>query len=158
VFAAAVSERAPVVEQDPRVKDIDASAHDERERQKRLAVLHERIRADDYHVFLCHNHQDKPQVRQLAQQLREQGIVPWLDEEEILAGTQFPAALERVIDEVPAVAVILGPHAIGQWQSQEYYAFLRRFVERRDGATSTTTRVRLIPVVLPGVTDDPGHL
>ena len=39
------------------------------------------------------------------------------------------------------------------WQSREYYAFLQRFVERRDSATSNARPVHLIPVLALGSLD-----
>ena len=39
-----------------------------------------------FDVFLCHNSEDKPAVRELAQRLRERGLRPWLDERELRPG------------------------------------------------------------------------
>jgi small GTP-binding protein len=123
------------------------------ERERRLATLNEREQGAEYHIFLCHNSKDKPDVRLLAAKLREEGIVSWLDENGILAGQQFVPELERVIEETPAVAVIIGPHWLGRWQQQEYYAFLQRFVEYREEREKR--RLRLIPVLLPGAPSRP---
>ncbi|MFE8604951.1 toll/interleukin-1 receptor domain-containing protein [Archangium violaceum] len=99
-------------------------------------------------MFLCHNSKDKQDVRLLAKLLLGQGILPWVDETGILAGAQFVPEIERVIDQAPAVAVIVGPHSMGPWQKQEYYAFLQRFVEHR--SEQGRMRLRLIPLLLPG--------
>jgi WD40 repeat protein len=133
---------------DQLVEEQLAQSVEELSRQKRLAVFAERERGDEYHVFLCHNSKDKRDVRILARQLRAQGILPWLDEEGILAGQQFAPELERVIDTVRSVAVIIGPHSLGRWQKQEYYAFLQRFVEHREEKESKL--LTIIPVYLPG--------
>ena len=125
-----------------------ALSDEERARQSRLTVLGERERRAEFHVFLCHNSKDKPDVRLLANKLREQGLLPWLDEEGILAGEQFVPALEGIIDSVPAAAIVVGPHSLGRWQEQEYYSFLQRAVEQREG--SGKRPLRLIPVLLPG--------
>jgi hypothetical protein len=37
-------------------------------------------KAEIFDVFLCHNSEDKPAVREIAQQLVREGITPWLDE------------------------------------------------------------------------------
>lgn len=125
-----------------------ALSDEERERQSRLTVLGERERRGEYHVFLCHNSKDKSAVRLLARKLREQGLLPCLDEEAILAGEQFVPALEGLIGSVPAAAVIVGPHSLGRWQEQEYYSLFQRAVERPAG--SGKRALRLIPVLLPG--------
>jgi small GTP-binding protein len=121
------------------------------QRQKRLTVVEERERRAEFHVFLCHNSQDKPDVRVLARKLREQGILPWVDEQGILAG-QFVPQLEKIIDEAPAVLIIVGPNWLGRWQQQEYYAFIQRYVEHREGKGN---RLTLIPVLLPGAPSVP---
>ncbi len=132
---------------------------EERDRQRRLAILAEREREAEHHVFLCHNSRDKPEIRKLAALLRDQGVLPWIDEEGILVGDPYIPTLERVIDRSPAVAVCFGSHAMGNWQKQEYAVFLQRFVDHR---TESGRRVRLIPVLLPslpsGSPDLPGFL
>ncbi|MBF0549874.1 MAG: toll/interleukin-1 receptor domain-containing protein [Deltaproteobacteria bacterium] len=41
---------------------------------------------DQYDVFLCHNSQDKPTVRKLAELLRQRGLRMWLDVWELKPG------------------------------------------------------------------------
>src|SRR6185437_1595182 len=83
---------------------------------------------------------DKPAVRNLAQQLRERGLRPWLDEEVLRPGLPWQRALEGAIQDIPAVAVIIGS-SVGPWQDQEIAAFLRQFIRRG---------CPVIPVLLPG--------
>ena len=123
-------------------------ALDELERQSRLTVFTEREHIMEYHIFLCHNTKDKPEVRLLYNKLREQGILPWMDEKGILKGQQFVPELESAIDRVPNVAVIIGPNSFGRWQEQEYYAFLQRYVEYRQ--TESMRKPKIIPILLPG--------
>jgi hypothetical protein len=40
-----------------------------------------------FDVFLCHNSEDKPAIRNIARKLVENGITPWLDDEQIRSGT-----------------------------------------------------------------------
>jgi hypothetical protein len=145
-----------VEESDVFVDELDkitAEAARERERQERVTVLAERQKAREFHVFLCHNSRDKPIVREIDRKLRDQGILPWMDEKGILAGDRFPKALEKAIDEAPVVAVMIGPHGVGRWQEQEYYVALQRSIEDRDA--DERPRLRLIPVLLPGVSRKP---
>lgn len=132
--------------EDNRVGQLEAQAIEEQERQKRLMVMAEREKDSVYHVFLSYNRKDVVRVRRLAKRLREQGVLPWLDEDAVLAGDQFAPKIEQIIDTIPVVAVILGAHSLGPWQEQEYYSFLQRFIERRE----KEKRLRLIPVLLPG--------
>ena len=132
---------------------ITAQAVEERERQERLTVLKAREKGREFHVFLCHNSKDKPFVRKIEQKLRDQGILPWIDEQNVLAGDRFPKKLEQAIDQAPVMAVLLGPHGLGRWQEQEYFAALMRSIEDRN--VQGRPGLRLIPVLLPGVKRKP---
>ncbi len=92
-------------------------------------------------VFLCHNSQDKPIVRQIASGLRSRGVTVWLDESDLPPGELWRAELENVIRSAPAAAVMLGSHGIGPTQRAEIQALL----DQRDARG-----LRLIPVLLPG--------
>jgi hypothetical protein len=43
--------------------------------------------AEIFDVFLCHNSEDKPAVREISKKLVKEGIKPWMDEEQIPPGT-----------------------------------------------------------------------
>jgi TIR domain len=81
-------------------------------------------------VFLCHNGQDKPAVKQIGEQLKLYGILPWLDEWELRPGLPWQRLLEEQISQVKAAAVFVGKDGLGPWQHQELDAFLREFVRR----------------------------
>jgi hypothetical protein len=133
---------------DDQVSVLNAEATEEQERQTRLLVAHEKEKGQEFHVFLCHNSKDKPDVKLLKEKLQEQGIVAWMDEDGILAGQQFVPELERVLDYAPSAAVIIGPHWMGRWQFQEYYSLFQRYVEHR--TQPDQKRLVLIPILLPG--------
>ncbi|AUB40232.1 DNA-binding transcriptional regulator YiaG, XRE-type HTH domain [Nostoc flagelliforme CCNUN1] len=95
---------------------------------------------EKFDVFLCHNSKDKPAVIEVAEQLQQQGIVPWLDIWHLRPGFSWQRALEDQIDQIGAVAVFVGGSGLGPWQSQEIDAFLRAFVNRQ---------CPVIPVLLP---------
>jgi TIR domain len=60
----------------------------------RSAPLSQGPKAEIFDVFLCHNSEDKPAVRDIARKLSEENIKPWLDEEQIRPGTSWQTALE----------------------------------------------------------------
>ena len=93
-----------------------------------------------FDVFLCHNSQDKPVVRQIGERLKQHGLKPWIDVEQLRPGLPWQDALEEQIARIKAVAVFVGPNGHGPWQSLEMKAFLRQFVNRR---------CPVIPVILP---------
>ena len=102
-----------------------------------------------FDVFLAHNSQDKPQIREIYQALKQRGINPWLDEEEIPPGTPFLEEIQKAITLVKTVAVFMGPKDLGRWQVIEMQTAIRRFVEND---------IKVIPVLLPGVVDIPSEL
>jgi GTPase SAR1 family protein len=120
---------------------MEASADVGREVAAASAVVRGKEAVEEFDVFLCHNWEDKPAVRRLAQRLRERGLRPWLDERELRPGLPWQPLVEDVIAGIPAAAVIVGHSGIGPWQNQEMAAFLRQFVRQR---------CAVVPVLLPG--------
>jgi nucleotide-binding universal stress UspA family protein len=130
----------PVPDTDHATAAMDASADAGREIEAASTVLRGKEEAAEFDVYLCHNWEDKPAVRVLAQQLRERGLRPWLDERELRPGFPWQRALEEQIQNIPAAVVIVGSQ-VGPWQDQELTAFLRQFTRRG---------CPVIPVLLPG--------
>jgi TIR domain len=100
----------------------------------------------EFDVFLSHNRLDKPAVRAICKSLRERGLRPWLDEEELIPGQPWQDALEEVIGSIRSAAVLVGRDGIGPWEGPEMRAMLREFVRRR---------LPVIPVLLPGAGVEP---
>lgn len=92
-----------------------------------------------FDVFLCHSSQDKGAVRELNQKLKAAGIRTWLDEEQLRPGLPWQELLEKQIEEIGAVAIIVGKSGAGPWQDMELRAFISEFVKRKSPA---------IPVIL----------
>ncbi|MGR8953070.1 MAG: TIR domain-containing protein [Gammaproteobacteria bacterium] len=99
-----------------------------------------------YDVFLCHNSEDKPEIRRIADDLIRLGILPWLDEREILPGSLWQSALEDQIASIKSAAIFVGKSGIGPWQNMEIRAFINEFVERQ---------CAVIPVFLASVEETP---
>lgn len=104
------------------------------------------LAATVFDVFLCHSSEDKPEVRRLATGLRDHGLEPWLDEEQLLPGVPWQDELERQIGHIKSAAVCIGASGRGPWQRMELRGFLSEFVDRG---------CPVIPVVLSTVTDVP---
>ena len=126
---------------------------------QRLASLKTTIdrRQDDgrFDLFLCHNSQDKPSVREFATDLRDLGLLGWIDEEQLLPGDVVQEKLERAIETAGAIAVCIGPAGLGRWQTVEYHTVYERFISESEpddvgGRFRSDRGLRVIPVLLPG--------
>ena len=73
-----------------------------------------------FDVFLSHNSEDKPAVRELAEALRARGLKVWLDEEQLVPGRPWQEALEEVIEAARSAAVLVGKYYGGPtWESND---------------------------------------
>ena len=62
--------------------------------------------------FLCHASEDKPQVREVYQRLKELGFEPWLDEEEILPGQDWDYEIEMALEQSDFVMVFFSERSV----------------------------------------------
>ncbi|MEM1392810.1 MAG: toll/interleukin-1 receptor domain-containing protein [Cyanobacteria bacterium P01_H01_bin.150] len=46
-----------------------------------------------FDVFLCHNSNDKMEIKRIGEQLKQQGLKPWLDEWEFRPGLPWQREL-----------------------------------------------------------------
>jgi hypothetical protein len=97
-------------------------------------------KAEIYDVFMCHNSEDKPAVREIAQKLSEEHIRPWLDEADIRAGNFWHTDIGEQIETAKSAAVFVGASGVGPWQNREIIALLGEFDKRG---------CPVIPVILP---------
>ncbi len=132
---------------DPEVLTVMDQAVDAcRKRDTASMVIKGKMESGNFDVFLCHNSQDKEAVKHIGKQLKQQGILPWLDEWEFRPGLPWQKTLELQIGHINAAAVFIGPNGFGPWQDVELDAFLRMFVKRQ---------CPVIPVLLPGCQNIP---
>lgn len=84
-------------------------------------------------IFLSHNHNDKPFVRELASYLRDYGIDMWVDEGEMKIGDSLIEKVGKPIKENAFVGVVISRHSvISSWVEKELQiAFQREIREER---------------------------
>lgn len=132
--------KEPVTAAGDFISEMDRAADAKRARNTAAMIIKGKREAKDYDVFLCHNNKDKDAVKKIGEQLKEQGILPWLDEWELRPGFSWQHALEEQIETIKAAAVFVGSDGFGPWQEMEQKAFLSEFMRRK---------CPVIPVILP---------
>lgn len=133
------------------VVKMEQNANEGRDREAALAQIDGKDATNHFDVFLCYNRQDRPAVIEIGEQLKEKGLLPWLDEWNVRPGFSWQAELEKQITNVRSVAVFVGPSGQGPWQSHEIMAFLRRLVEEK----RKDREFPIIPVILRECTSPP---
>ena len=129
-----------------RVPGIDRAADKQRELEMAASILQGKTATRDFDIFLCHNSEDKPVVKEIGEQLKKRGILPWLDEWELRPGVLWQEVLEKQIKNIKSVAVFIGRNGTGPWQDREMLGFLLESVERK---------CLVIPVILRDCVKDP---
>jgi len=128
------------------VLEMDRAADAQREREVAKTAVQGKQEVKDFDVFLCHHTIDKSAVKQIGKQLKERGILPWLDEWELRPGFPWQQVLEEQIEHIKAAAVFIGKSGRGPWQEMELRAFIQEFVKRE---------CPVIPVLLPDCDIEP---
>src|SRR5262249_20267515 len=95
-----------------------------------------------YDAFLSFNAQDRPAVHEVAERLKIEDLVPYLEEWELAPGQEFQPALAEALRDSKTCVVFLGPNGLGPWQKQEVQVAIDK--RARDEAFG------VIPVLLPG--------
>ncbi len=113
-----------------RTVEMDLAADNQRDREVAYSTVQGKQETKDLDVFLCHSGQDKPAVKQIGEQLKLHGILPWHDEWELRPGLPWQRLLEEQIAQIKTVAVFVGKDDLSPWQHQELDAFLREFARR----------------------------
>ena len=76
-------------------------------------------------VFIAYVEEDLEQARHLRDALEKAGFAPWLDKDQLLAGQNWPRAIERAIDLSDAFVACLSSRSLskrGQFQCELRYA------------------------------------
>jgi GTPase SAR1 family protein len=128
------------------VSEMNRSADEQRDRNVAATRLKGKVETGDFDVFLCHNSKDKPQVMAIGEQLKERGILPWLDVWEIRPGMRWQKELRRLIKSVKTAAVFYGPSGAGPFQELEVESLVGEFAKRGKP---------VIPVIMEGRKGNP---
>ncbi len=142
----------------PALQAMDRSADRQRDLATAQSILQGKINTRDFDVFLCYTGLDKAPVKEIGEQLKERGILPWLDEWELRPGIPWQRLLEEQIGNIKSAAIFVGKNGRGPWQQLEIEAFLREFAKRNCPvipvllATAPKKSQPSLPIFLSGMT------
>lgn len=102
-------------------------------------------REQRYSVFLSHNSRDKGFVEIVASKLAKEGLRTWFDKWELIPGNRWQGGLGDGVLSSDACVVFVGPHNLGNWEAEE--------IDLAQTRAADDPRFRVIPVLLPGVSD-----
>jgi hypothetical protein len=103
----------------------------------------------EFDVFISYNSKELNVVKTICNQLKQQGLKPWIDDEQILAGRLFKKAIKGTIPKVKTAAIFIGIQGLGQWQEVELRSFISLCVKKN---------IPVIPILLPGIEGIPDEL
>ncbi len=75
-------------------------------------VVYEGREARRLKVFLCHAAEDRRRARRLFARLRDDNLEPWLDESNLLPGSDWELEIKRALRSADAVVVCLSPGSV----------------------------------------------
>ncbi len=122
------------------VQTLDDAANAERYRLTRRMSVEGKTAVGDFDVFMAHNSDDREVVGHLVERLRDVGISPWVDTDEVPPGRWFQHYIQDAIGRVGSAAIMIGPSGLGKWQALELRSFISACIERD---------LPVIPVLLP---------
>ncbi|MBI5185427.1 MAG: toll/interleukin-1 receptor domain-containing protein [Nitrospinae bacterium] len=103
--------------------------------------------ADRNRIFLSHKSCDKPMVRRFMSALRAVGLDPWLDEDEMTAGSHLDQSLLQGLKESCATVFFITPN----FQDAD---FLKQEIEYAIAEERERTgRFTIITILLSGATE-----
>ncbi|MHC5933435.1 GUN4 domain-containing protein [Nostoc sp.] len=110
---------------------------------------------EQFDVFLAHNGLDKPQIIEIARHLKQKGLNPWLDKEQILGGDTILEKVYEGITQSKTGAFFISPNGLGNFQeSIELYTVINWFLTQQQKSQG----FRVIPILLPGVAKVPDKI
>jgi hypothetical protein len=86
-------------------------------------------------IFLAHASEDKALVRDLYSKLRSHGFKPWLDEEDIVPGEEWPTEIPKAIRESDIFIACLSQQSVRKkgYVQREFRLALETCAERTSG-------------------------
>ena len=101
-------------------------------------------------VFLSHASEDKPAVRNLCKRLKADGFDPWLDEERLLPGQEWPLEIEKAMRSSDTILLCFSARSVAkEGFVQREYKRAMQYQEEKPEGTIFVIPVRLGACEMP---------
>jgi hypothetical protein len=102
----------------------------------------------EYDVFISHSSKDKPVVRELANQLKQDGLRVWLDEWKIQPGDMIGLKIQQGLERSRTLLMVMSnAYFASEWSTLEHHTLLFRDPARK-GACRPNVQRRFISVLV----------
>ena len=90
----------------------------------------------DKTIFLAHADEDKPYIRKLYKKLKDNGLEPWLDEEDLMPGAKWDDKIEEAIKNARFFLACLSAHSVAKngYVQKELRIALKELERKAPGA------------------------
>lgn len=103
-------------------------------------------------VFISHSSKDKQTIRQLASDLKAEGVDVWLDEREILIGDSISEKIGQGLAESDYFLIAISEHSIqSEWVKKELNNAIIKEIEKRK---TVVLPIKLGGVKMPSIISD----
>src|SRR5262249_45477883 len=94
-------------------------------------VLQKKMAREEYDVFLAYSSADRAVVQAIAGKLRQRGIYPWLDVEQISPGRSWQGELAMGLAKatIQSIVVFIGMGRVNQWMRLELQSIISQYID-----------------------------
>jgi hypothetical protein len=95
-----------------------------------------------YDLFISYSRKNTDVIKQIVNEMQNQGLSPWFDDNSINPGDNFTTIIQQDITKAKYIVVFIGNDGFGPWQEAEIDIALDQAISKK---------CILIPVLLEGV-------
>jgi hypothetical protein len=103
-------------------------------------------------VFISYSRKDETRAVEIQEAIKKSGLHVWRDKDQIMAGDLFVKKIEEALEQTYAVIILISKNSMeSNWVEEEYCRAISI-------SNSLQNPLRIIPVLIGGVTSPPGFL
>lgn len=92
--------------------NVPSSEHETSNVKAKSAAFAASVSIRNLKIFLCHSSRDKGTVRAVYEKLKNDGFIPWLDEEDLLPGQNWNFEIKKTMRDTDIIIVFLSNDSV----------------------------------------------